>query len=138
MPLNEDDRDSVRFHLGYPNTSPNTTMAMGLPINLDGLFILEGNMNNLRESGVARVRSIVQIMDDILFGAKVDAIERMAVKRIGSIETQPDEVKMISRQLYEWACVLADQLRAPLYYGCERYKSFIDGGPNAVGNVRVR
>ena len=138
MPLNEDDKTSIRFHLGYPNTSPNTTMAMGLPINLDGLFILEANMNNLRESGVPRVRQLVQIMDDLLFGAIVDSTQRMAVKRIGSIETNADEAKMLDAQLFKWACMLADQLRAPLYAGCERYKDFIAGGSGAVGNVAVR
>lgn len=138
MPLDEDDKTSIRFHLGYPNTSPTTTMAQGLPINLDGLFILEANMNNLRQSGVERVRQIVSIMDGILFGAKVEAVDRMAVKRLGSIETQPDEVKMIDRELYSWACMLADQLRAPLYAGCERYRKFLSGGPGMAGNVAVR
>lgn len=136
MPLNEDDKTSIRFHLGYPNTSPTTTMAQGLPINLDGLFILEANMNNLRESGVERVRKIVEVMDSILFGAKVEAVDRMAVKQLGSIQTQPDEAKMINKELYDWACMLADQVRAPLYAGCQRYRPFITGA-GGVSNVSV-
>ncbi len=136
MPLSEEDRTSCRFHMGYPNTSPTTTMAMGLPINLDGLFILEANMSNLRETGVARVRQIVQVMDDLLFGAVVDSVDRMAVKRLGSIETNPDETKMLNRKLFEWACILADQVRAPLYAGCQRYRPFINGAGGAC-NVAV-
>ena len=137
MPLNEEDKDNSRFHMGYPNVSPVTTLAQGLPLNLDGLFILERNMDNLREGGVLRVRRILVTMDDILFGAKVDSVDRLAVKRLGSIDTNPDEPKMISRELYDWACILADQLRAPLYAGCERYRKFINGGAGGASNIRV-
>jgi hypothetical protein len=104
---------------------------------LDGLFILERNMDNLRESGVNRVREIIAQMDSILFGAKVESVDRLAVKRLGSIETNPDEPKAISKELFDWACILADQVRAPIYAGCARYKPFLGGGYGA-GNIAVR
>lgn len=136
MPISDLDRARTRFHMGYPATSPVTTMAQGLPINLDGIFILDANLGNLREEGIEPLRRILDIMDTILFGAIVESVDRFAVKQLGSITTNPDESKLLDKRLFDFACILADQVRAPLYAGCQRYRPFIMGA-GGVSNVSV-
>lgn len=134
MPLTEEDKEKIREHMGYPGTSTASTLALGLPQNIEFAHLIEAQMNRLRETAVEKAREFIAALD-MLDREKLDAVGLLAVNQLDTIKIREDQIDQIDRQYYQWACRLADLLRAPLYPGSEKFKRFIGGG---CVNVRVR
>ena len=57
MPLTEEEKERIREHMGYPGTSTASTLALGLPQNLDFNHLIEAQMTRLREQAMSTARA---------------------------------------------------------------------------------
>lgn len=133
MPLTEEEKEKIRRHMGYPGTSTASTLAMGLPTSLEFNHLVEAQMDRLREAAIPIARELIDTMDGLL-QAKKEAVDLLAVSQLDTIKIRSDQIDQIDRQYFQWACQLADLLRAPLYPGAEKFKRFLGGGGV---NIRV-
>lgn len=109
MPLSDAEKESVRYHLGYLNTSPAASISLGFPAASQPMFLVESAMNLILPEAESRVRRFIGILDGI--EAKlVEAQERMAAKVVGEITTNEKEPAMLEVEYHRWQGRLARQL----------------------------
>ena len=140
-PLTEEEKERIRYHLGYMETSFGSTMAaasiaFGIPRPAQTVFLLEQAIQILLTNpyAVDRVRSVLQVMDSLEDQLKNAACLLMA-ESVGEIklrgaksgETFPD---LIEREYQRWGQRLADILGVPLYPYSTRYRKA--GGARCV------
>lgn len=136
MPLDQSERERVRYHLGYLNVAIGPSIQFGLPRPVQTLFIVEMAMDNIMEIAIPRVRRMLSILDCIECKL-VDAQSRLAASSLGELKierAQMQEPDLLEKEYYRWGGRLADDLGVPFYAYSNRYKY---GGPPA-GNIPVR
>jgi hypothetical protein len=143
-PLTEEEKERVRFALGYPGTTfggeqAAAGIAFGISIPLQTAFLLEEAIQVLLTNpyAVDRARRILKTLDDIeqrlaaagcvLVAEKVGEITLRGAK---AGETYPD---LLEREYRRWAQRLADHLGVPLYPFSEKLRP----GAGTVRNVGV-
>lgn len=131
--LTDEEKERVRYHLGYPTVQLVGSVQFGLPRPLQTAFILESSMASLIATAIDRVRRYLQILDDIECKL-VDAQCRLAAKQLGEITLRDDEPDKLEHEYWRWASRLADILGVPLYYYSNRFKG--QSGV-AAGNIPV-
>jgi len=128
--LTNDEKSRVRRHLGFPETNSTSAYAFGIPITLQGVFLVDNAMEVLNESGAARVRELLAILDG-LEGKILKAVCTLQVESVGDIKMRGAQQGMTSTDLIEreyrrWASRLADCLGVPFY----PYSNRFGGGAN--------
>jgi hypothetical protein len=137
MPLDQSERERVRYHLGYLNVAIGPSIQFGLPRPVQTLFIVEMAMDNLMEIALPRIRRMLQILDNIECRL-VDSQGRLVASKLGEItieRQQMQEPDLLEKEYYRWGGRLADDLGVPFYAYSNRYKSQLTG---ATGNIPVR
>lgn len=134
MPLNTQDREKIRYHLGYINVQPAASITFGVPRPQQTLFLVETAMSNVLEEAIPRVRKMVSVLDEIECRL-IDAQDRMKATSMGEIKLREDEADALEREYLRWAQRLADVLGVPLYAYSARFASI---GMKRAGNVPVR
>lgn len=135
--LSETDKERVRYHLGYLNTSFAASLTLGIPRPVQTLFLVEDAMALLIPQTVPRVLCILDTMD-VIERKLVGALEQLGVKRLAEIELHPlSDRGLLSTDSLEaeyvrWGNRLADILGVPHYPFSARYRR---RGPGS--NVRV-
>lgn len=132
MALTTEERERVRYHLGYLQVEPAASISFGIPRPIQTLFLVETALTNLLDVALPRVRKIIQIMDDIECKL-VDSVDVLEASQMGDLHTRENAPSLIDREYYRWASRLADMLGVPLYPYSARFKQFVGGG-----NVPVR
>jgi hypothetical protein len=138
--LDPDEKARVRYHMGYPCTSPAPTIALGVPTALQTSFMVENAMNNIMGVSVDRVRSILLVLDKT--EAAIDEAQcNLAAAKVGNLELRSatageTHTDLLEREYVRWAQRLADMLGAPLYPYSARFKGKVSNGAS-VRNVRV-
>lgn len=132
--LTNEEKSKVRRHLGYPETTATSAYAFGIPITLQGMFLVDNAMNVLNEEGASRVRSLLAILDG-MEQKIIKAVCTLTVESVGDIKMRGAQAGMTGTDLLEreyrrWASRLADCLGVPFY----PYSNRFGGG----GNVAVR
>ena len=132
--LTNEEKSKVRRHLGYPETTATSAYAFGIPITLEGMFLVDNAMNVLNEEGASRVRSLLAILDG-MEQKIIKAVCTLTVESVGDIKMRGAQAGMTGTDLLEreyrrWASRLADCLGGPFY----PYSSRCGGG----GHVAVR
>lgn len=132
--LTNEEKSKVRRHLGYPETTATSAYAFGIPITLQGMFLVDNAMNVLNEEGASRVRSLLTILDG-MEQKIIKAVCTLTVESVGDIKMRGAQSGMTGTDLLEreyrrWASRLADCLGVPFY----PYSNRFGGG----GNVAVR
>lgn len=136
MPLDQSERERVRYHLGYLNVAIGPSIQFGLPRPVQTLFIVEMAMDNLMEIALPRIRRMLQILDNIECRL-VDSQSRLAAASLGELHIerqQMQEPDLLEKEYYRWGGRLADDMGVPFYAYSNRYKH---GGPPS-GNIPVR
>lgn len=136
MALDEFERERVRYHLGYMNTSTAASLQYGLPRPAQTLFIVEQAMGLLPEVALPRVRRMLQVLDDIECRL-VSSQARFAAQSLGDLRIerqQQQEPELLEREYWRWAGRLADQLGVPMYAYSNRFK----GQAPTSGMIPVR
>ena len=136
--LTADERDRIRYHLGYGSTSPAATIALGIPGSTMTMYLVEKAMDNLLTVAVPRVQRTLARLDaiedkleesqDYLAAAAIDGLKLRPTTTTG--ESHPDALE---REYLRWARRLADILNCQLNPYALRWQ----GGSRAVTNVRV-
>ena len=147
MALTEIDKEKIRYHLGYLETSfggnqAAAAISFGIPQPLPTMFLVENAIQNLltNEFAIERVRRILGVMDKLETQLEAAACT-LAAEQIGELklrsakcgETFPD---LLEREYVRWGYRLADILGVPPYPYSRRYQK--GGCGNSVRNITVR
>lgn len=146
-PLTEGEKERIRYHLGYMETSfggnqAAASLSFGIPRPLQTMFLVEDAIQNLLTNlfAVERVRSVLQTMDNFELQLAA-AVCMLAAESLGELKlrgSKPGETitDLIEREYVRWGWRLADILGCPPYPYSKRYQRGMYGGPT-VGNIRV-
>jgi hypothetical protein len=111
--LSEQEKVSVRHHLGYLNVQEVATFALGTPAGVETQFIIEGAMNRMLPSALPLLRKHLQNLECIE-EAMIKGIENTGLLELGEIkfnQTGKDKHQSQLRQQYNyWANSLANVL----------------------------
>lgn len=122
--LNTSEKSRVKRHLGYPETNSISVYAFGTVIPLQGLFLLESQMEALSTEGADRARQLINILDK-LEEKMLKAACYLVVDRIGDIQMRPatgrQGTDLLRTEYVYWAKLLSDCLGVPYYYHSERF-----------------
>lgn len=120
MPLTDDDKESIRYHLGYPGIRP-TGVSFGTVVPIEATFLLEANMDVLREGNVVRVQRLVCTLEKIECLMQ-EFLPDAAVNRLASgLEINQGSQDKLEREYWRWAGRLADILAVPFYPYAARF-----------------
>lgn len=134
MALTEEEKQRVRYCLGYMSVSPAVALNFGLPRPAQTLFLVESAMQYLMPVAEDKVRQIISIMDGIECRL-VDAQTRLAASSIDNLTMRRDEPDALEAEYYRWGGRLADLLGVPFYAYSNRYKRH---GAKFAGSIPVR
>jgi hypothetical protein len=134
MPLNEAEKERVRYHLGYLEVQPAASIQFGIPRPLQTVFLMESAMNNIIENAVDRVRRILRIMDNCEIKLE-ESQERLAAIQLGDLKLRENEPDQLDREYARWGYRLADILGVPVYAYSTRYAHRFG---TATGSIPVR
>jgi hypothetical protein len=135
--LTDQEKERIRYHLGYNNVDPITTIALGFPATTQSLFLVDASMERLQPATVSRVLFILGVLDQIE-GQMIDALKRLRAQQLGELKLrgnndEPVEQDLLEREYYRWAKRLSDNLGAPLNAYSTRFR---EGGGDPV-NISV-
>lgn len=133
MPLSESDKERTRYHLGYLEVQGAASIQFGIPRPLQTVFLLEDAMNNIIANAISRVQRILTVLDGIE-NKLIESQDRLAAKRLDSLELRENEPDQLEREYVRWGNRLADILGVPIYAYSTRYRA----AGNAAGSIPVR
>ncbi len=134
MPLNDAEKERIRYHLGYLEVSGAASIQLGIPRPLQTVFLVEQAMNLVIENAIPRVRNILGVMDRI--ETKLcESLDRLAAKQLDSLTLRENEPDLLEREYVRWGMRLADLFGVPLYPYSQRYKGKLG---SQAGNIPVR
>ncbi len=124
--LSDADKERVRYHLGYLNTSFAASLTLGIPRPVQTLFLVEDAMGLLIPQTVPRVLCILDTMDGIENQLRL-SLTQLGVSKVGELELHPlkDRGTLVTdsleREYVRWGNRLADILGVPHYPFSARY-----------------
>lgn len=131
--LNEEEKVSIRHHLGYLNVQDAQTFVLGTPASVETQFIVEGAMQRVLEAALPRVRQHIAILDEIE-RQKVENLELLQVRELGELTINSDgkdrEQVQLDEQYNRWVCSLANLLGV--------YRNPFDKRKSYRGGINVR
>lgn len=145
--LTESEKERVRYHLGYMETSfggnqAAASLQFGIPRPIETIFLVEEAIQRLltNEFAITRVRAVLQTMDN-LEASLASAACSLQAESIGDLklrsakcgETYPD---LLEREYVRWGLRLSDILGVPVYAYSTRYRKA--GCGNGPGSIPVR
>lgn len=118
--LTDQDKERVRYHLGYMAPSFAASLSFGLPRPIQTMFIVEQAMvQTVEPNAVARIRCLLDTLDGI--EKQLLSVPRaLGAERVGNITLRGGDPgkshgDLLEREYVRWAGRLADVLGAPLY-----------------------
>lgn len=131
--LSPADKERVRYHMGYANTTGAPSIQLGIPAMTEQLWVVEKGMDNLMPNAVARVQAILNTLDNfemqlgnvgpLLLAQSTDGGVQLRSGRPGM--STPD---LLEKEYVRWAQRLSNILGAPLSPYSERFAG-LAGGP---------
>ena len=122
--LNENEKSRCRRHLGYPETNSISVYAMGTVIPMQGMFLLESQMDALSANGADRCRQLLGVLDK-MDEKMIKTACYLTVERIGDIQmrsaTGRQGTDLLEAEYLRWAKRLSDALGVPYYYYSEKF-----------------
>lgn len=109
MPLTDEQKDKVRYHLGYTGLSLVGTLSFGGVVVQQMAFLLEKNLTNLRESMVPIVQQLICNLDELDCLLMQAARDGRIVRTGGGVQINLDQAAAVKAQYVDWAGRLADQ-----------------------------
>ncbi len=109
--LTEEERVSIKHHLGYAGVDEMQTFVLGVPAAIETQFIIEGAMNRVRISALPKLRQLLVVLDTIE-AQMVEDLELLAVNRLDTIEVNQGEQKALENRYDYWVNALGNVLGA--------------------------
>lgn len=134
MPLTPEERERVKYHLGYLNTATAAAMSFGQSVPIQTLFLVERAMTFLQEVTLPRVRALLNTLDNIECRLQT-ALDYSPAESLGNLKVRQDEPDFLEKEYVRWGGRLADNLGVPFYAYSLRYK---DAGGVMAGNIPTR
>jgi hypothetical protein len=126
--LNDSDKERVRYHLGYMDTSLAASIQLGIPRPVQTIFLVEDAMGLLASTqAVNRVICILDTMDKIETQLR-GAIGTLAIDSVDKIQFHPLRAQgklftdSLESEYTRWAFRLADVLGVPIYPYSARFR----------------
>lgn len=129
--LTEAQRALVRYHLGYPNTSPAASLQLGIPAQQQTLFMVEQAMNVLLPVMVPKVLQILGVLDG-LDCQIAQAQQYLVAKKLDSMELRDGHPDLLENEYRRWAFRLAETLGCPVYPYAERFNPQVVNGSQQI------
>ena len=124
--LTEEEKASIRHHLGFMQVAPSTSIFMGFPAATQTSFLVETAMDHIMEAGVGRIRDDIAECDRIECEIK-GARFRLQAKSVEGIDLNPQELTQLKTEYTDWAKRLADDLGVPINAYAAKFQ--YTGGP---------
>lgn len=134
MPFTDEEKVSIRSHLGYLNVGYASTFSLGVPQAVETQFMIENAFDQVLPEAEGEVRRLVAILDEIEAQMVCDH-ELLAVEKIGELTTRSDEQEKLEKRYLRWRSKLANLLGIIPNPFDQRYSSF--GGSTMGVNVPV-
>ncbi len=134
MALTDEEKQRVRYFLGYPSVQPAVGISFGVPKLIQTQFLLELAMEKILPIAENKIRQIIGVMDGIECRL-IDAQDRLAAKSLDNLTMRADETDALEAEYYRWGGRLADTLGVPFYAYSNRYKRH---GKSYAGTIPVR
>lgn len=115
MAFSPEEKEQIRYHLGYLNQTAASSLAFGQPVPLQTLFILDSAMDRvLLTAAEDRIRMMIGTLDKIEC-TMIEAIDRLSAKQLDGLTLNDKEIDKLEFEYYRWAGRIANQLGVPLY-----------------------
>lgn len=134
MAFTDEEKQRIRYFLGYPSVQPAAGITFGVPRPIQTLFLVELAMTQIMPVAENKVRQILGVMDGIECRL-IDAQDRLAAKSLDTLTMRADETDALEAEYYRWGGRLADTLGVPFYAYSNRYKRH---GKTYAGSIPVR
>lgn len=134
MALTDEQKERVRYHLGYLSSSPAGSLQFGQPRPAQTLFLVESAMGNLMAVAEPRVLRILGVLDDIECKL-VEGLEYLVASSLDSMQIREDHLDRLEREYWRWAGRLADVLGVPFYHYANRFRK--EGRGSKAGSIPV-
>jgi hypothetical protein len=122
MPLTESEKEKIRYHTGYMETSFAASMQLGIPRPVQTVFLLESAMSLLtNEDAVNRVRGILAQLERLEEQLK-SATCSLVAEQVGDLKLRANFPDLLEKEYVRWAKRLADILGTPLYAYSTRFQ----------------
>lgn len=117
--LTEQDKEAIRYHLGYNNIQPSTSISLGFPSTNQQLYLVETAMERLiNQNAVSRVQRIIgelnSIEDQISDSRKRLKAQQLGELKIRNSNDEATESTLLADEYCDWAQQLASQLGVPI------------------------
>lgn len=119
--FSEEEKDQIRYLLGYPNADPVAMQQLGVPASSQPMFLVNIAMERMRVTSAGRVRQHMSILEGIE-KRLVDCQSRFEAKSVGEITLNPDEPDMLEKEYDRWGNRLANLLGVPYYPYAKRFQ----------------
>ena len=135
--LTDEEKERIRYHLGYLETSLAPSIQFGIPRPLQTLFLVEDAIQLLiNPFAIERVRRVLFELDQIEQQISCVRVQLMA-EQLGDIKLRSAEpgrtvTDLLEGEYTRWAKRLADILGVPLYWYSSRFK-----GRGGAGSIPV-
>jgi len=135
--LTEQDKEAVRYHLGFFNVDPSASITLGFPAGTEPMFLVERAMNRISSQyAISRIKKILvhlEFLEESMMGAtqRLQALQVDEIKIRNSRDevTEQDELE---HEYNRWAHRLAESMGVPLNPMSRRF-----GGAGPVTSIRV-
>lgn len=111
--LSEEEKASVRYHLGYPMLDAVSTFAIGIPAAFETAFILEGALNRVRGHTLTRVQKLLCRLESAEDQMDGDS-ELLAISGIDEISIDPEMMGKLDGRYQLWQKALGNVLSVPV------------------------
>lgn len=134
MSFNNEQKERIRYHLGYLQVQPAAAIAFGQPVARQTLFLVESAMDRVIPQAETRILRILGVLDDIECKL-VEGLEYLVASQLDSLTIREDHLDRLEREYWRWGGRLADILGVPFYPYANRFKS--EGRGSKAGNIPV-
>ncbi len=112
MAFTDDEKASIRHHLGFLNVGEASVFILGVPGAVQTQFQIEGAMDRVLPAAEAIARRVITQLDEIekQMGCNV---ENAAVNKLGNIELRADAFPELTKQYDYWRKSLANIFGVP-------------------------
>lgn len=133
MALTTEEKQRVRYHLGYGAVQPAAALTFGMVTPYQTAYLVESAMELVLPVAESKVRQIIDVMDGIECRL-IDAQTRFAAESIDQLKMRDNEPQKLEEEYRRWGFRLADVLSVPVYPYSTRYFPAV----GAATNVPVR
>lgn len=135
MPLTEEEKTSIRFHLGYPLQTALRSMHAGLPFLVESNWQINQVLENVEESSIPKVRDCLKQCEDIMFIEFPESRLMQAAEKLGELTLRITYPAMLNKNYQMWRGMLATCLCVPINVNQSGVSEQWSDGPT---NFRVR